>query len=877
MMKEFKIEEIMPLEAVNSKIWKMFDILRSENISSDDYHVVLFLLSAYKYNLISIDLVNENNHLKEKLIERLRNSNHELFNKYAFSNQSFEPNLNERLIDGLQYFNYEFYNQFATIADNFIPSIQRISENGIRYLLSGIAEINKQVLTENFPDVFDSVLYQISQSQGRYAGEFIQPVELTRFMYGLTDLKKESKVFNPFAGLASFGVYLDQGQDYFGQELNQKTWALGALRLMAFERPGSIKYVCDDSILCWPDESEKYDLIISNPPFGMRLGNHYRDVDPNIRTIEQFLIEKGVESLKQNGKLIALLPQGFLFRGMQEQRLREHLIEEDLIDTIISLPGGLLLNTGIPLIILVLDKNKKLPGRVKFVDAKNFVISKGPREKVLNDQELLSHLRGNQIDNLQNLVQEPTEDYNSLGNKRNKIKSTDIERVVDLSQIKEFDYNLSVARYFKKQIDGEKLGDILDIVRGQRVNLPETGKLVRIRDLKDDKVDFTLDVSSVEETELRRPNIHLISESCLLLAMRWRTLKPTFFESKGESISRSQDILSFKIKETKIDKIDLAYLINELHADYVLEQIESYRLGASGIPFIRKDDLLEVVILIPSIEEQRAKVQGINELSDKIKSLQEERNALVHGKTIKQFNEFASLKHTLGRPRQNILDWSDNLLDFLTKKKEGFEALNKSFSEFYDIDIISALKEIKRDVNFITDVLEKGENGLVLSEYEKQVILLSDINSIINDLSNNGFNFKIKKLLLKGEKLKERGIYANKTLFKTLLDNILTNANKYAFDKKATGNEVVIELTEVDDSLAMEIRNNGKPFPRNFDREKFIAKYSTADSSNGSGLGGYDIHRIASDFNNPDWILSLNEDPFFLVKFKFQFPIKLIN
>lgn len=827
MMKEFKIEEIMPLEAVKSKIWMMFDILRSENISSDDYHVVLFLLSAYKDNLVTIDIVNDNHHIKERLNERLRNSN------------------------------YEYYEQYAPIIQSFEPSIQRLSENGIRHLFSVLIQIDKQVLSENFPDVFDSVLYRISQSQGRYAGEFIQPVELTRFMCGLADLKKDAKVFNPFAGLASFGVYLDQGQHYFGQELNQKTWALGALRLLAYERPGSLRYVCDDSILHWPQESEKFDLILSNPPFGMRLGNqyrdiirhHYRDIEPNIRTIEQFLIEKGVQSLKQKGKLIALLPQGFLFRGMQEQRLREHLVEEDLIDTIISLPGGLLLNTGIPLIILVLDRNKKLPGRVKFVDAKNFVIAKGPREKVLNDYSLNSFIHSDKEDD-------------------------NVVKIVYNEQIRDNDYNLSVARYFQKQIEGVKLGDILELVRGRRGNLPETGKLIRIRDLKDDKVDFTLDVSSVEETEVRRPDIHLVSESCLLLAMRWRTLKPTLFEFKGEPIFRSQDILCFKINEAIADK---AYLINELHADYVREQLESYRLGASVMPFIRKDDLMEVVIKFPSIEEQRAKVQGIYELSDKIKSLQEERNALAHGKTLKQFSEFASLKHTLGRPRQNILDWSDNLLDFLTKKKEDFEALNKAFSEFYDIDIISALKEIKRDVNFITDVLEKGENGLVLSEYEKQVIPLSDINSIINELSNNGFNFKIKKLLLKGEKLKERGIYANKTLFKTLLDNILTNANKYAFDKKATGNEVVIELTEVDDSLSMEIRNNGKPFPKNFDREKFITKYSTADSSNGSGLGGYDIHRIASDFNNPDWILSLNEDPFFLVKFKFQFPIKLIN
>ncbi len=833
-MKEFKNEEIMPLEAVKSKIWMMFDILRSENISSDEYHVVLFLLSAYKDNLISIDIVIENHHLKERLIGQLRNTNNEL------------------------------YEQYAPIIQNFEPSIQKLSENGLKHLFSVLVEINTQFLIENFPDIFDAVLYRITQSQGRFSGEFIQPVELTRLLCSLAELQPNSRVYNPFAGLASFGVYLDQVENYFGQELNKKTWALGALRLMAYKKFDASKYVCDDSTIHWPAPNEKFDLVISNPPFGANFSFEYIEsfwdnalgINSNIhspteifRSIEHFVINKGVQSLNEEGKLILILPQSIMYRGSHDHRLRERLIEEDLIDTIISLPGGLLLNTGIPLVILLLCRNKKLPGRVKFIDASKFVITKGPREKVLNDYSLNSFI--------------------------NSAKEGDnVVKIVYNEQIRDNDYNLSVARYFQKQIDGVKLGDILELVRGQRGNLPEAGKLIRIRDLKDDKVDFTLDASSIEETELRRPDINLVSESCLLLAMRWRTLKPTLFEFKGESIFRSQDILSFKVNEFIADK---AYLINELHADYVQEQIESYRLGASVMPFIRKDDLMEVVIKLPSIEEQRAKVQGIYELSDKIKSLKQERNALAHSKYVKQFNEFASLKHTLGRPRQNILDWSDNLLDFLNKKKEGFDVLNKAFSEFYEIDIISALIEIKRDVNFITDVLEKGENGLILSEYPKQLISLFDINSIINELSNSGFNFKIKKLLLMGESLKEKGINANKTLFKTLLDNILTNANKYAFDKKATGNEVIIELTEVDDSLSMEIRNNGKPFPKNFDREKFITKYSTADSSNGSGLGGYDIHRIASDFNNPDWILSLNEDPFFLVKYKFQFPIKLIN
>jgi len=452
--------------------------------------------------------------------------------------------------------------------------------------------------------------------------------------------------------------------------------------------------------------------------------------------------------------------------------------------------------------------------------------------------------------------------------------ATDVIQIVDVEQIRSDNYNLNVPRYFQKQIEGVKLKEILKFLKGNRVNLVEAGKLVRIRDLKDDKVDFKLDITMVETTEFNRVASQEINESCLLLAVRWRSLKPTLFEFDDEPIYRRQDILSFKINEELVHK---AYLINELHADYVQEQFESYRLGGSFISTLRRDDLLEVIIKLPTLVEQRAKVQGIDELSVKIKSLEVERNALVRGQSVKQFSEFASLKHTLGRPRQNILDWSDNLLHFLQSKHDGIDTLNQTFAEFYEIDIFSALREIKRDVNFMTEVLEKGENGFLLDQYDKYTIPLSDINRIINELSNNGYKFKIKKLLLKGEKLKERGIIANKTLLKTLLDNLLTNANKYAFINNNTGNEVVMELTEVDDLLSLEIKNNGKPFPNNFTREKFITKYSTADSISGTGLGGYDVHRIASDFNNPDWELALNEDPFYTVNFKFQFSIKLIN
>jgi len=51
-------------------------------------------------------------------------------------------------------------------------------------------------------------------------------------------LPSGAKVYNPFAGLASFGVFLDGGQHYFGQEYNSTTWAIGYLRILAYELEG---------------------------------------------------------------------------------------------------------------------------------------------------------------------------------------------------------------------------------------------------------------------------------------------------------------------------------------------------------------------------------------------------------------------------------------------------------------------------------------------------------------------------------------------------------------------------------------------------------------------------------------------------------------
>jgi len=382
-----------PTEEIKNQIFGIFDLLRTERLSAENYFVILFFLQLYKGTEFDSKLNDPFDQLEE----------------YIYRYDPYE----------ITFFKESYQVFFKLIVNN-------ISFAGLKSVFEYLSRIDRQIVLDNFPDIFESVLFKITQAQNRYGGEFIQPIELTRFICSIADLPEKSSIFNPFAGLASFGLCNCQEHNYSGQEINQKTWAIGTLRLLAHKRQGTSDYVCDDSILHWPVESEKFDLVVANPPYGIRISQKYRVIEPGIRTIEQFLIEKGVNSLNKKGKLIALLPQGFLFRGMQEHRLRQYLIEEDLIDSVISLPGGLLLNTGIPLVILVLNKNKKTPGKVRFVDASKFVESKNRREKILNDHGLIQEIRG-------------------------IYKDSEVIRMIDNSQIREFDYNLNVPRYFQKQ------------------------------------------------------------------------------------------------------------------------------------------------------------------------------------------------------------------------------------------------------------------------------------------------------------------------------------------------------------------------------------------------------------------------------------------
>lgn len=801
-----------------TRIREIINLLRNENIVSEDYHIVLFLLSLYKDGL----LPNEN-----------------LYNGQLLSSR-IELKLNR---EG----NY-YVKHYLEILELFKVEIDELKNSTYIKLYQIFEGIKKSELEEHFSCIFDEFLFEIRN----FSTNLNPNREILQLINALIEKKDSIRVFNPFAGLASIGISLPIDSFYYGQEPNRETWALATLRLAAYNKLNNSSFDCDNSFSDWHTKSKKIDLIISIPPSGLRE--------------EGSVITKGLDLLEDHAQMIIIVQTRFLTRLRDDLSVRQKIVDADYLDTIIQLPKLLRAESNESLSVLVFNKNKKIAGKVRFIDARNFLVKQGRWKLQLDIKRL-------------NAIVERKDFENS------------VVKFVDNHTIRENDYNLNLPRYFQPDIHGVKLKNILTMVPRANKNKPRVGKLITIRDLSATISEIVTDFAHVSETGLSNYGTTEINESCLLLATVGNSLKPTIFDYNGEPIYIRSEIMACKIND---DIADITFVANELNSTSVLKQMESFNIGVH-ISSIRKSDVLELVIPLPSLQEQKAKVQGLIEASEENKYLRNLRNELVHGVAQKQFSEYASLKHTLGTPRQNILDWSNNLLQFFELKKEKLADLDDDFKDIFQIDMKNAVSIIRNDINFMTEVLERGEKGLVLSEYTLTNVRLVEIKDMIENLSSAGMKFNLVRDFDTNVDADDLSVTCNLTLLKILISNILTNADRHGFDNYSPANEVVISLYVDHTYLNLEIKNNGKPFPKNFGKEKFIEKFSKSGGSNGTGIGGNDIDRIATYFSSDHintlkefrrvlgkeyedigldvWDLILNEDPIYPVIFKFSFNI----
>lgn len=107
----------------------------------------------------------------------------------------------------------------------------------------------------------------------------------------------------------------------------------------------------------------KYDIVVANPPFSqnyttakMLFKERFQNWMSTKKQADFMFVQHMIATLKDNGRMAVVMPHGVLFRGGEEQRMRQRLIEQGILECIIGLPPALFFGTGIPASILIINK-----------------------------------------------------------------------------------------------------------------------------------------------------------------------------------------------------------------------------------------------------------------------------------------------------------------------------------------------------------------------------------------------------------------------------------------------------------------------------------------------------------------------------------------
>lgn len=189
----------------------------------------------------------------------------------------------------------------------------------------------------------------------------------------------------------------------------------------------------------------KWKRIVSNPPYSLK----FQDVDkaaddPRFSYgltpsgfSDYLFVQDALSRLDDDGTLVEILPHGVLFRGKREETIRKKLIDANLIDAIIGLPDNLFLNTGIPVLLMILKKNRSRYD-VLMVDA----------SKEFEKHGKVNVMTSEQIDRVCSAV-----------NIRRDIDK--LSHVTTLEEIRGNGYNLNIPRYVDT-FEPEPVPDLLD-------------------------------------------------------------------------------------------------------------------------------------------------------------------------------------------------------------------------------------------------------------------------------------------------------------------------------------------------------------------------------------------------------------------------------
>lgn len=322
-------------------------------------------------------------------------------------------------------------------------------------LIDLIHHFNKYRLTNEdfeFPDLlgaaYEYLIKQFADSAGKKGGEFYTPPQVTRLLVSIIKPREAMTVYDPTVGS---GGFLIQSQQYveeqgrnsrnmalYGQEINGVTWSICKMNMILHNIPDA--HIENDDTITNPVFSENgyikhFNRVLANPPFSQNYSRanmefaqrfKYGFTPETGKKADFMFLQHMVACLKSDGVMATIMPHGVLFRGGQEKIIRAGIVEDDIIEAIIGLPQKLFYNTGIPACVVVINKIKHedLKNKILFINA----------DREYGEGRNQNYLRPEDIEKIVTVFD-------------TKKEIPKYSRLVDITEIRDTDFNLNVRRY----------------------------------------------------------------------------------------------------------------------------------------------------------------------------------------------------------------------------------------------------------------------------------------------------------------------------------------------------------------------------------------------------------------------------------------------
>ena len=400
-----------------------------------------------------------------------------------------------------------------------------------------------------FPDLlgaaYEYLIKFFAESAGKKAGEFYTPYEVVYLMGQILQPKEDDEICDPTVGsgglLITMHNYVEnrygsaEKLTLHGQELKEPSYMMCKMN-MIFHNIRNARIELGDTLLTPKlvnaGTLNQYDIVVANPPFSqnyttasMQFKERFQNWMSKKKQADFMFVQHMISVLKNNGRMAVVMPHGVLFRGGEEQKMRERLIggtanSPCILECVIGLPQGLFYGTGIPASLLIINKAGANDRQgVFFINA----------DREYKEGKNQNTLRPEDIEKISFVY-------------HNKIEIEGYSRLVTKETLKEEAYNCNIRRYVdnseaptpqdvKAHLNGGIPQNEIDSLKNMFDCYGELQKLI-FKDSEDNYADFVDEVKDKNDIK----NIIFSSEGKNMVMSNYSDAVDAFWKNSSDDL-----------------------------------------------------------------------------------------------------------------------------------------------------------------------------------------------------------------------------------------------------------------------------------------------------------------------------------------------------